>query len=70
MPLAIGAANLWPELWAKVVQKDVLEVEQQRRACHGMLSQAEAQREVGDEWAARLYALCRRPPVAAVDPRQ
>ena len=55
VPLAIGGANvvanLWPEPWAEAVQKDVLEVELQRRVCHGLVSQVEAQREVADDWA-------------------
>ena len=54
VPLAIGGANtvanLWPQPWAEAVQKDVLEVELQRRVCHGLLSQTEAQREVADDW--------------------
>ena len=41
IPLAIGGANvvanLWPEPWAEAVQKDALEVELQRRVCHGLL---------------------------------
>lgn len=56
VPLAIGGANvvanLWPQPWAEADQKDVLEVELQRRVCHGQLSQAEAQRAIADDWTA------------------
>ena len=71
VPLAIGganvAANLWPEWWAEAVQKDVLEVELQRRVCHGLLEQAEAQREVADDWAAAYTQYVGGVPVAAPD---
>ena len=72
VPLAIGGANvvanLWPEPWAEAVQKDVLEVELQRRVCHGLLSQAEAQREVADDWAAAYTRYVGGPLVVAPDP--
>ena len=53
VPLAIGGANvvanLWPQPWAEADQKDVLEVELQRRVCLGLLNEAQAQREVADD---------------------
>ena len=71
VPLAIGGANvvanLWPEPWAEAVQKDVLEVELQRRVCHGLLPQAEAQREVAADWAAAYTRYVGGVPVAAPD---
>ena len=71
VPLAIGganvAANLWPEPWAEAVQKDVLEVELQRRVCHRLLDQAEAQREVADDWAAAYTRYVGGVPVGAPD---
>ena len=71
VPLAIGganvAANLWPEPWAEAVQKDVLEVELQRRVCHRLIPQAEAQREVADDWATAYMRYVGGIPVAAPD---
>ena len=49
--------------------EDVLEVEQQRRACHGLLSQAEAQHKVGDEGRLAYTRYVGGAPGAAVDPR-
>ena len=69
IPLAIGGANvfanLWPQPWAEAVQKDALEVELQRRVCHGLLAQAEVQREVADDWAAAYTLYVGGAPVAA-----
>ena len=71
VPLAIGGANvianLWPEPWAEAAQKDVLEVELQRRVCHGLLPQAEAQREIADDWAAAYTRYVGGAPVAVPD---
>lgn len=71
MPLAIGGvnvvANLWPEPRAEAVQKDVLEVKLQRRVCHGLLDQTEAQREVADDWTAAYTRYVGGVPVAAPD---
>ena len=71
-PLAIGGANtvanLWPEPWAEAVQKDALEVELQRRVCHGLIAQAEAQREVADDWAAAYMRYVGGSLVVAPDP--
>ncbi len=47
--------------------EDVLEVELQRRVCHGLLPQAEAQREVADDWAAAYARYVGGAPVAAPD---
>ena len=72
VPLAIGGANtvanLWPEPWAEAMQKDALEVELQRRVCHGLLSQAEAQREVADDWAGAYTRYVGGHLVVAPDP--
>lgn len=55
IPLAIGGsnalANLWPQPWVEADEKDVLEVELQREVCHGLVSQAEAQHDIADDWA-------------------
>ena len=71
VPLAIGGANvvanLWPEPWAEAVHKDVLKVELQRRVCHGLLPQAEAQREVALDWVATYTRYVYGVPVAAPD---
>ena len=45
-------SDFWPQPWAKADQKDVLEFELQRRVCLGLLDQAQAQREVADNWTA------------------
>ena len=69
VPLAIGGANvvanLWPQPWAEADQKDVLEVELQRRVCRGLMSQAEAQREVADDWTAAYTRVLGGAPTAA-----
>ncbi len=69
IPLAIGGANvvanLWPQPWVEADEKDVLEVELQRRVCHGLLSQAEAQREVADDWTAAYARYVGGVPAAA-----
>ena len=66
VPLAIGdakvVANLWPEPWAEAVQKDVLEVELQRRVCHGLLPQARRSarsRTIGRPPTRATLAACR-----------
>jgi hypothetical protein len=72
VPLAIGGANvvanLWPQPWAEADQKDVLEVELQRRVCHGQLSQAEAQRAIADDWTAAYARYVGGRLIAAPDP--
>jgi len=54
IPLALGgtnrAANLWPQESADAALKDVLEVEMQRRVCHGLLPLPQAQHEIADDW--------------------
>lgn len=68
IPLAIGGANvvanLWPQPWAEADQKDVLEVELQRRVCLGLLDQAQAQREIADDWTVAYTRYVGGVPVA------
>lgn len=80
VPLAIGGANtvanLWPQPWVEADQKDVLEVELQRRVCRGLLPQAQAQREIAVDWPAayaryvggRLVAAPDLGPLATASP--
>ena len=74
VPLAIGGANvvsnLWPQPWAEADEKDILEVELQRRVCHGVLGQAEAQREVADDWIATYRGYVGDRLVAVGEPAQ
>ncbi len=70
MPLAIGGANvvanLWPEPWAEAVQRTC-----SRSSCSAasawVLPQAEAQREVADDWAAAYTRYVGGVPVGAPD---
>jgi len=55
---------------AEADEKDLLEVDLQRRVCHGVLSQAEAQHEIADDWVAAYRRFIGDRLVAVGEPLQ